>query len=577
MSDEGQEENGNGASALPSKYYIDLAIVAGISLLILTIFFWQREWAVDSIRQMMDWLAEVDNLVAAIVVFVLLFLVYVSFLPGHELHKIYDPAGDYDKKLNYYKAKEDVRKNILQLLSGLVIIGIISSAHVAVQNLKLSQEKLEEEKFFKAIELMGRVHDGKRAIDTRVGAIKLLSNWAEDKKNDRQAADDVTDIFLAYITANSYSADMLLGNDGKEYGLDKFREERRNRQDFRRLDPDLQAAMEALWRKTKQVDAAGVQAEPKGTGGPGEAQAYNANNGSNEMKSLRDAKLANGYFDAWNISDIVLSDVDFSLSFFSGTKISNSILYNSKFYSAYLRDVSFLENAMGWARFDHALLDDVDIQLPNLAREKQLEKDERITFAGASMKDVKFHCYDRITAGQGGESGGDQDSYIKDSCLGFVDLAGAILVASHTPTKKADEFMKGLKDKKAFLCPADKYEQGTEPARIIATTEQIASKDKRFYLIDTLNGHDLSGGQYSFELKPEGKDECGKEDVIIFDISRSLYDKETSLTISQGAGCKIVPVLKYDKEVTSSIFGGTDKKGEPGNAEIRTDSMLCLQ
>jgi uncharacterized protein YjbI with pentapeptide repeats len=146
------------------------------------------------------------------------------------------PAGAISDAKELYKARNDVRGTLVQVLAGgLVATGLVFTA----RTLDLNRSGQVTERFTRAVDQLGQREPGK--LDLRLGGIYALERIARDSADDLPT---VVEVLCVYVREYSPWPPRLLDQDRANLTPDELRE----LPDLQTRAPDLQAVLTVLGR-----------------------------------------------------------------------------------------------------------------------------------------------------------------------------------------------------------------------------------------------------------------------------------------------------------------------------------------
>src|SRR5215218_6058519 len=130
--------------------------------------------------------------------------------------------------------KQALVVTVAQILAG---TALLSGLYFTWRTLQVNREGQITERFTRAIDQLGKVEDGQKLFEIRLGGIYALERIARESEEDYWP---IMEILTAYVRKN---ASLLSEKESREEGADK--------QVRPAPDPDIQAIMTVLQRRTR--------------------------------------------------------------------------------------------------------------------------------------------------------------------------------------------------------------------------------------------------------------------------------------------------------------------------------------
>jgi hypothetical protein len=233
--------------------------------------------------------------------------------------------------LNWYVAptkpsdKKDLVLALAQILAG---TALLSGLYFTWRTLQINREGQITERFTRAIDQLGRVDDkGEKLFEIRIGGIYALERIGKESEQDYWT---IMEVLAAYIRQNSA---------------------RTSEEESRALDPDIQAIMTVLRRRTRSF-------------GNGEPEPLVLN-----KTFLRSAQLWRANLSAARLSDAILSgaslwEANLSATLLGGADLSGAMLSGANLSGADLRAANLSGTDITQEQLEETSYGDANTRLP---------------------------------------------------------------------------------------------------------------------------------------------------------------------------------------------------------------------
>jgi hypothetical protein len=256
----------------------------------------------------------VGGVALLVVVVVLLFLVLNSYV---------GPTKPSERK--------DLVLAVAQILGG---TALLSGLYFTWRTLQVNREGQITERFTRAIDQLGKVEDGQKLFEIRVGGIYALERIARESEEDYWS---IMEILTAYARQNA----PLPPEAGKERTEDATDEQRAmegyggksETTEPSAPDPDIQAIMNILRRRKHYY----MHGEPERLD-LRQTNLSGADLSGADLRGadLRGANLSGAIIDRANLREADLGRADLSGAFLQGTRLSVASLYEADLRGAHL-------------------------------------------------------------------------------------------------------------------------------------------------------------------------------------------------------------------------------------------------
>jgi hypothetical protein len=248
--------------------------------------------------------------------------------------------------LNWYVAptqpseRKDLILAVAQILGG---TALLSGLFFTWRTLQVNREGQITERFTRAIDQLGKVEDGQKLFEIRIGGIYALERIARESEEDYW---QIMEILTAYVRQNA----PLPPGEGQERTHDAPDEQRAiegpggksETTEISTLDPDIEAIMIILRRRKGYY----MRGEP-------------------ESLDLRGTNLAGADLSGVNLTGASLSGADLTGADLTGASLSGADLIEADLTRAYLDEANLDE-----ANLDEADLTGADLWEANLSYAK---------------------------------------------------------------------------------------------------------------------------------------------------------------------------------------------------------------
>jgi hypothetical protein len=280
--------------------------------------------------------------------------------------------------LNWYVAPAEpgasVRKDLVlavaQILGG---TALLSGLYFTWRTLQVNREGQITERFTRAIDQLGKVEDGQKLFEIRVGGIYALERIARESEEDYWP---IMEILTAYVRSNAPWPPEV-GQESTEDATDEQRVVEGSGGDSETtepsaLDPDIQAIMTILRRRSRSYYGKG---EPE----PLDLSDTNLSGTNLSGANLSGANLSGANLSGARLFKAVLHGADFSRTNLSGAHLSGARFFEAILWRANLWSADLSEADLSGAYLSRTNLSEADLRGADLSEaayltQEQLEK-----------------------------------------------------------------------------------------------------------------------------------------------------------------------------------------------------------
>jgi hypothetical protein len=236
--------------------------------------------------------------------------------------------------------KQALVVTLAQILGG---TALLSGLYFTWRTLQVNREGQITERFTRAIDQLGKIENGQKLFEIRVGGIYALERIARESEEDYEP---IIEVLTAYVRQN---APLKPGKETAEEESDK---------EERTPDPDIQAITTVLRRLTRL----------HGQGQPGRLDLHDTDlQGAN----LQEAILYRANLDGANLQYADLTGANLQASL-DGANLQGAFLYRANLQGALLEEANLQGALLEEANLQYAELQEANLQGANL-REANLQ------------------------------------------------------------------------------------------------------------------------------------------------------------------------------------------------------------
>ena len=225
---------------------------------------------------------------------------------------------------------------------------------VTHENLRVTREGQITERFTRAIDQLGKVEDGQKLFEIRLGGIYALERIARESEEDHWP---IMEVLTAYVRQNAPRAPEVR-QDGAEDGAVEKSEENTGSSSGESEpvgvpipEPDIQAVMTVLRRRTRSF-------------GYGEPEPLDLHDTNLTRAVLTKADLSEASLSDATLTKANLSDANLSNANLRGAGLSRAVLRGANLARAYLREADLGGADLGGAR--HITIEELEQQVKSL-------------------------------------------------------------------------------------------------------------------------------------------------------------------------------------------------------------------
>ena len=283
------------------------------------------------------------RIVAVVALFVIVVVLLFLFLNWY-----IEPTKPSDKK--------DLVLALAQILGG---TALLSGVYFTWRTLQVNREGQITERFTRAIDQLGKVEDGQKLFEIRVGIIYALERIARESEEDYWP---IMEVLTAYVRQNARWEAAESGERTEDTAADKKIDDNSSRRaaptEVHTPDPDVQAIMNVIGRRTlsynhgepepldlhgtnlRNVDLTGANLAGANLSGANltGARLWVANFSEADLQS---AGLVGANLEKANLSRAHLWGANFSNAYLSGADLSRSNLQSASLFGANLSGGDF--------------------------------------------------------------------------------------------------------------------------------------------------------------------------------------------------------------------------------------------
>jgi uncharacterized protein YjbI with pentapeptide repeats len=312
--------------------------------------------------------------------------------------------------LNWYVApkkpgeRKDLVLAVAQILGG---TALLSGLYFTWRTLQVNREGQITDRFTTAIDQLGKVEDGQKLFEIRIGGIYALERIARESEEDYWP---IMEVLTAYLRQHAPWPPEE-GQPGEDVTIDKKSEED-STETTEATEvpappaPDIQAIMTVLRRRTRSW-------------GHGEPEPLDLRQTHLTKANLRKANLVSANFWDANLAHATLYGADLTEADLRGANLSVAYLERACFTKANLYDVCLRKALLKEANLRHAFLHQSDLSEANLSKADLRTAD----LSGANLEGVSLRGADLEGADLEGAN-------LEGAVLHRANLAGASLVTA---------------------------------------------------------------------------------------------------------------------------------------------------
>jgi uncharacterized protein YjbI with pentapeptide repeats len=279
--------------------------------------------------------------------------------------------------LNWYVAptKPSERKDLIlavaQILGG---TALLSGLYFTWRTLQVNREGQITERFTRAIDQLGKVDDkGGKLFEIRLGGIYALERISKDKEFEKDYYWPIMEVLTAYVRQHARWLPARRQEDAEDtaVGQKKGSREEPETSNVSRLDPDIQAIMTILRRRTRSfgqgepepLDLHATHLSEADLRGANLSGAYlwkvdlnraRLSNANLSKAYLSDALLWGASLSEANLTEAGLAGANLTTANLSKAKLRKAILTSAKLGDARLPDTDLTETELWRGRLQHA-------------------------------------------------------------------------------------------------------------------------------------------------------------------------------------------------------------------------------
>jgi uncharacterized protein YjbI with pentapeptide repeats len=311
----------------------------------------------------------------------------IVWLPEAMVNKSYhgDQKHSIESGNNYAKLVDDYRKTVVQIIGGAFLLYTLyltlrrtkateETLRVSQRTLEVTRETQITDRFTKAIGQLGAIDSqGKKQIETRLGAIYALERIAKDSEPDHWP---IMEILTAYVRHNSgWSNPENPVPQTNMPTVGDISEQSKQNHFYRLPDKDIQAILTVIGRRLHTRDKGKLDLTETVLMGADLSEAHlkgvDLRDAHLEGARLRAAHLEDGYLimthlEEADLSDAYLNGADLRGAHLEGARLNKAYLEGAYLIAAHLEGANFYEAHLEGAHLSQAHLEGAYLQAVHL-------------------------------------------------------------------------------------------------------------------------------------------------------------------------------------------------------------------